>query len=110
MAPPGQPPVSPYHLVIDAAPQTLSLSRLLHPHRLHLFYGDLHNHTGYSDGTGRPEEALRQMRERGLHFAAITDHGELLDRDTATHEAHKWAVTAQQVAALTGDDFLAMRG
>jgi hypothetical protein len=98
------------HVVLDTSPQALTLPHLLQTHRLRLFYGDLHNHTGYSDGTGRPEEALRQMRARGLHFAAITDHGELLDRDTAIGDSHKWAVTAQQVAALTGGDFLAMRG
>src|SRR4051794_38070461 len=44
-----------------------------------LFFGDLHNHTGYSDGRGRPEQALAQMRDRGLDFAAITDHAESLN-------------------------------
>lgn len=102
--------VSPQHVVLDAAPQAITLPHLLHTHRLRLFYGDLHNHTGYSDGIGRPEDALRQMRARGLHFAAITDHGELLDRDTALRDPHKWSAIARQVAALTGDDFLAMRG
>jgi PHP domain len=101
---------SPQHLLLDTSPQTLILPRPLQIHRLRLFYGDLHNHTGYSDGIGRPEEALRQMRARGLHFAAITDHGELFDRDTTIRDAHKWEATAQQVAALTDDDFLAIRG
>ncbi len=98
------------HLLLDASPQALTLPHLLQTHRLHLFYGDLHNHTGYSDGIGRPEEALRQMRARGLHFAAITDHGEFFDRDSPIRARHKWDATAQQVAALTGDDFLAIRG
>ena len=102
--------VTPQPVLLDIAPQALTLPYLLQSQRLRLFYGDLHNHTGYSDGSGRPEEALRQMRARGLHFAAITDHGELLERDTLIREAHKWAMTAQQVAAFTGDDFLAMRG
>jgi hypothetical protein len=98
------------HLLVDASPQAFTLPYLLQTHQLRLFYGDLHNHTGYSDGLGRPEEALRQMRARGLHFAAITDHGEFFDRDTTIREARKWEATAQQVAALTGDEFLAIRG
>jgi hypothetical protein len=97
-------------LLVDASPQTLTLPLLLQTHRLRLFYGDLHNHTGYSDGLGRPEEALRQMRARGLHFAAITDHGEFFDRETTVRDARKWEATAQQAAALSGDEFLAIRG
>ena len=110
MAARGQPPASSHHLVIDTAQQALSLSRPLHHHRLHLFYGDLHNHTGYSDGTGQPEDALRQMRERGLHFAAITDHGEYFDRDPAFHTTHQWATVAEQTVACSRADFVAIRG
>ena len=102
--------VNSQHLLLDTSPQTLTLPDLLQSYRLRLFYGDLHNHTGYSDGLGRPGEALRQMRARGLHFAAITDHGEFFDRETAVGDAHKWEATAQQVAALSGDEFLAIRG
>lgn len=97
-------------LMVDATPQALALPRLLQAQRLHLYYGDLHNHTGYSDGTGRPENALRQMRERGLHFAAITDHGEFFDRETGVHNVHNWAAAAEQAAALTSDEFVAIRG
>jgi hypothetical protein len=101
---------SPQHLLLDASPQALTLPHVLQTHRLRLFYGDLHNHTGYSDGIGRPEDALRQMRARGLHFAAITDHGEFFDRKTAIRDALKWESTAQQVTALTDDEFIALRG
>lgn len=97
-------------LLLDAATHALALPERIGGRRLGLFYGDLHNHTGYSDGRGRPEEALRQMRERGLHFAAITDHGEHLDRVTSVPDPHKWAALAEQVAALTTEDFLAIRG
>jgi hypothetical protein len=102
--------VRPQPVILDTTSPALSLPHLLQRRGLRLFYGDLHNHTGYSDGLGRPEEALRQMRARGLHFAAITDHGELLERDTVVHDTHKWARTAQQVAALCSDEFLAWRG
>lgn len=101
---------SPQHLYLDTSPQALTLPSLLQAHHLRLFYGDLHNHTGYSDGTGRPGTALRQMRARGLHFAAITDHGEFFERDTLVREARKWEATAQQVAALSSDEFVAIRG
>src|SRR5262245_50410820 len=98
------------HLLLDTSIQAYLLPRLLRAYHLQLFYGDLHNHTGYSDGAGRPEDALRQMRARGLHFAAITDHGELLDQPTAIRDADKWAAAARQVAAATSDDFVAIRG
>ena len=101
---------SPQHLLLDSAPQSLTLPHVLQTYQLRLFYGDLHNHTGYSDGLGRPAEALRQMRARGLHFAAITDHGEFFDRDTTICHARKWEATAQQAAALTGEEFVAIRG
>jgi hypothetical protein len=101
---------SPQRLFLDTSPQARTLPQLLQTYQLRLFYGDLHNHTGYSDGVGRPEDALRQMRVRGLHFAAITDHGEFFARETAIRDAHKWQATARQVAALTDDDFLAIRG
>jgi PHP domain len=101
---------SPQHLLLDASPQALTLPHVLQTYRLRLFYGDLHNHTGYSDGIGRPGEALRQMRARGLHFAAITDHGEFFERETTIRDADKWEATAQQVAALTSGEFLAIRG
>src|SRR5262245_21486545 len=87
------------HLLLDTVPQRYLLPRLLRAYHLQVFYGDLHTHTGYSDGAGRPEDALRQMRARGLHFAAITDHGELLDQPTAIRDADKWAAAARQVAA-----------
>ncbi|HEY0604028.1 MAG TPA: CehA/McbA family metallohydrolase [Herpetosiphonaceae bacterium] len=96
-------------LVLDAEPQSLTLPKLLRSRQLRLFYGDLHNHTGFSDGTGRPEDALRQMRDRGLHFAAITDHGEFFDRDRAQIGQY-WAAAAAQVAAFTSDEFVAIRG
>jgi hypothetical protein len=102
--------VSAQRVLLDASPQAPTLPHLLQSSRLRLFYGDLHNHTGYSDGCGRPQEALQQMRARGLHFAAITDHGEFFDRLTTVRDADKWQATAQQVAMHNSDDFLAIRG
>jgi hypothetical protein len=95
--------------LLDTTPQALTLPHMLQSHKLHLFYGDLHNHTGFSDGIGQPQDALRQMRDRGLHFAAITDHGEFFDREPA-RRTQRWARAAEQVAALTCDEFVAIRG
>lgn len=39
-----------------------------------VFFGSLHSHTSYSDGSGTPEEAYRQARKAGLDFFAITEH------------------------------------
>ena len=36
--------------------------------------GDLHVHTGWSDGTGSLEEMAEAARRRGLKYLAITDH------------------------------------
>ena len=40
-----------------------------------VFFGNIHSHTSYSDGTGTPEDAYRYARHTGhLDFLAITDH------------------------------------
>ncbi len=46
-----------------------------------LFWGDLHGHTSYSDGSGTPEEAYEFARDVALlDFAALTDHSEMFPR------------------------------
>ncbi|MBM4318612.1 MAG: hypothetical protein FJ125_01305 [Deltaproteobacteria bacterium] len=43
------------------------------------FFGNLHAHTSYSDGEGRPEEAFRHARDvAGLDIMFVTDHLEQL--------------------------------
>jgi len=40
-----------------------------------VFFGNLHSHTSYSDGSGTPQQAYVQARDQGqLHFLAITEH------------------------------------
>lgn len=40
-----------------------------------VYFGNLHSHTSFSDGSGTPEEAYRHARDvAGLHFLAITEH------------------------------------
>ncbi len=44
-----------------------------------VYYGSLHNHSGYSDGEGTPEQAYQYARNNGqLDFFGLSDHGELL--------------------------------
>jgi hypothetical protein len=40
-----------------------------------VFFGNLHSHTGLSDGSGTPAEAYEHARDTaGLDFLAITEH------------------------------------
>jgi hypothetical protein len=46
--------------------------------RFRYFVGSIHNHTGYSDGQGRPEDAFAAGKTAGLHYFFLTEHSELL--------------------------------
>ncbi|MDX1523883.1 MAG: Ig-like domain-containing protein, partial [Anaerolineae bacterium] len=45
---------------------------------MYTYFGDLHAHSGYSDGQGTPADAFAGARARGLDFFSITEHGFLL--------------------------------
>lgn len=46
-----------------------------------VYYGHLHNHTGYSDGEGDPWKAFDYARQKaGLDFFGVADHVELLSK------------------------------
>ena len=43
--------------------------------RFSVFFGNLHSHIAFSDGSGFPDEAYRHAKnEAGLDFMAITEH------------------------------------
>jgi hypothetical protein len=44
----------------------------------HLF-GSMHNHTAYSDGEGRPEDAFAAGKAAGLNYLFVTEHSEWLE-------------------------------
>ncbi|MEO8086881.1 MAG: CehA/McbA family metallohydrolase, partial [Bacteroidota bacterium] len=44
------------------------------PPGTHLYFGLLHAHTLFSDGSGTPEEAYQKAKDAGLNFFAITEH------------------------------------
>jgi len=45
---------------------------------LNVYFGNLHSHTSYSDGSGTPREAFKHARDKGkLDFLAVTEHNHL---------------------------------
>src|SRR5262245_21670963 len=39
-----------------------------------VFFGLMHGHTSFSDGSGDPDEAFEMAKDAGLDFMAITEH------------------------------------
>ncbi len=50
------------------------LTATAQPSNTRLYYGLLHAHTLFSDGSGTPEEAYLKAKNAGLNFFAITEH------------------------------------
>ena len=68
-----------------------------------LYFGDLHSHTSYSDGTGTPDEAFAMAQSAGADFLAVTDHQhELNDRE--------WVDILRSAGEHTSSTFVAMAG
>lgn len=54
-------------------PVSVSTTVSVHPGRI--FFGSLHSHTSYSDGTGTPADAFTRARDVGkMDFIALTEH------------------------------------
>lgn len=71
---------------------------------MNIYYGDLHNHTSYSDGMGLPVDAFATARANGLDFFALTDHSQLLTDP-------EWQDTLNRADAATVDNaFVGLRG
>ena len=43
-----------------------------------IYFGDIHTHSAHSDGTGSPDEIYARLYQRGLDFAALTDHDNIV--------------------------------
>gem|GEM_PF-5281829 len=43
-----------------------------------VLFGDVHMHSAYSDGTGTPDEIYARAFQRGLDFAMLTDHDNIV--------------------------------
>ena len=83
------------------------------------YYGDLHNHTGYSDGASgsTPATAWAAGESRGLDFFAVTDHSNNLDSTSALGNMDtgggngRWANTITQKNAANKDgQYVAVSG
>ncbi|RED64762.1 CehA/McbA family metallohydrolase [Cohnella lupini] len=77
-----------------------------------IYFGNLHSHTGFSDGIGVPEFAFDYARyTAGLDFLAITEHSNLYDHYLDWDKSRKWA-DIQKMADLKTEDgaFLALIG
>jgi uncharacterized protein YdeI (BOF family) len=70
---------------------------------MQVYFGDLHNHTSYSDGSGTPAEALAAGKAAGFDFMAISDHSYAISDS-------EWADTLSAVNAATSADFVGLRG
>lgn len=71
---------------------------------MHVYFGDLHSHSRYSDGRGTPADAFATARANGLDFYALTDHSNQLT-------AGQWDDMLVQADAATVDgEFVGLRG
>ena len=69
-----------------------------------LYFGDLHSHTSYSDGTGLPDDAYAMAKASGADFLAITDHYFPL-------KEVEWQATLESADRNTADgEFVGMAG
>ncbi len=68
------------------------------------YFGCIHSHSTYSDGSGPPRYAYAVGRANGLHFLALTDHSHYFDDA-------QWAdILAQAEAATVDGSFVGLRG
>ena len=71
---------------------------------MYAYFGDLHTHSRYSDGTGTPADAFATARANGLDFFALTDHSSSLN-------AAEWQDMLDQAnAATVPGQFVGLRG
>jgi hypothetical protein len=70
--------------------------------RYRLFFGDIHNHTRYSDGwEGTPRDAFVHARASGADYLATSDHNFMLTEE-------EWRRTKRQADQVTDDNFAAL--
>lgn len=82
-----------------------------------MFFGNLHSHTSYSDGSATPEDAYRHARDVArLDFLAVTEHnhtqaGGAIARDHTLYEGPRADSLISTAGRLTQDGrFVALFG
>jgi hypothetical protein len=92
----------------------------LHGEEFKLYFGLMHGHTSFSDGSGTPDEAFEMAKDAGLDFMAITEHnhrqaagddgvfltpqnyGELISAARQATEADKFlAIWGQEISTIS---------
>src|SRR5262245_31111674 len=83
---------------------TLSVSRVF-AQAEKVFFGNLHSHTSYSDGSGTPDEAYQHAREVGhLDFLAVTEHNHAQCEEGASADRRDGIMIATSPQLYTGPD------
>lgn len=71
---------------------------------MHAYFGCLHSHSTYSDGSGPPRYAYAVGRANGLHFLALTDHSHMFSDE-------EWGdILAKADEATEDGAFVGLRG
>ncbi len=69
-----------------------------------IYFGDLHSHTSYSDGTSTPAQAYQHTKNSGVgDFLAVSDHAHMLSNA-------EWADTKIQADNFTDANFVSIAG
>ena len=74
--------------------------------RYNLYFGDLHTHTGYSDGVGTPWDAYAAAIAAGADFQAVTEH----DSYGFFITPEEWEDNLAAAEFFTSRTFVAMAG
>ena len=68
-----------------------------------VFFGNLHSHTSYSDGSGTPDQAYKWARDTAkLDFLAITEHNHRLCEAGASKDRKDGIMIAKTPELYTG--------
>ena len=73
------------------------------------YFGDMHAHTDYSDGTGTPWQAYTAAKAAGADFFALTDHTHY-GYGTGWQTPSRYAETVALSEAFTDETFVAFAG
>lgn len=88
-----------------------------HASSVRVFFGNLHSHTAYSDGSATPADAFRHARDvAGLDFLAVTEHNHRnapsrLEDEPALYNGNQASSLKSAAARFTADGtFVAIYG
>ena len=69
-----------------------------------VYFGNLHSHTSYSDGSGTPDDAYRHARNTaGLDFLAVTEHNHRWSEGFAAADRRDGRAETQKAGLREGE-------